>query len=268
MIKLENKKLKVDKLSLEVTRRCDLKCRHCFRGDAQNVDMNPNIIDTVFSQISEIGELIFTGGEPFIALKQIIIAFYIANIYGVKINSWQIVTNGTIVNKTTLEALFNYLNQNFPHCKGLIAISYDKYHMNEINRLKIDASTKWEVLKSMCKKYNIKFELNEIKRIFSIGRAENLPECVSTTYLLLENNFIKDYDGLNNTLNACLEISAKGDVIRPNCTYEKADMTAYGNVLQRSLQDIIYDIIDMQTMDQINNRFTDSNRNSKASFNI
>ena len=34
------KKIAVDQLCVEVTRRCNMSCMHCMRGQAQNVDMD------------------------------------------------------------------------------------------------------------------------------------------------------------------------------------------------------------------------------------
>ena len=39
------KKILYRKVMLEITRRCQLKCAHCMRGDAQNLDMSEEIID-------------------------------------------------------------------------------------------------------------------------------------------------------------------------------------------------------------------------------
>lgn len=34
-----------DEIAIELTRRCNLKCAHCFKGEAQDVDMPNEIID-------------------------------------------------------------------------------------------------------------------------------------------------------------------------------------------------------------------------------
>lgn len=55
---------KIYNLILEVTRRCNMSCAHCMRGDAQNMDANPILIPKILDGISEIETLTFTGGEP------------------------------------------------------------------------------------------------------------------------------------------------------------------------------------------------------------
>ena len=51
-------------LSVEITRRCNLKCAHCCRGDTQNVDIDYKYIDLLLDQVDYIYHLTFTGGEP------------------------------------------------------------------------------------------------------------------------------------------------------------------------------------------------------------
>ena len=57
-------KLKVCNLSLEVTRRCNMNCEHCLRGDAQNMDADLALIPKIFAGIDDIDTITFTGGEP------------------------------------------------------------------------------------------------------------------------------------------------------------------------------------------------------------
>lgn len=68
-------KLYVHDLVLEVTRRCNMCCAHCMRGDAQALDMNKDVIDRVIDMVDEIGCVVFTGGEPTLNLE-IIRYFY------------------------------------------------------------------------------------------------------------------------------------------------------------------------------------------------
>ncbi len=58
-------------LSILITENCNLKCRHCFRGENTNVDINDETIENTFSKIDEIGLLLITGGEPFYSKKTV-----------------------------------------------------------------------------------------------------------------------------------------------------------------------------------------------------
>lgn len=54
----------IQNLVLEVTRRCNMACEHCLRGDAQNMDMSKEIIDEVLKSCNGINSVTFAGGEP------------------------------------------------------------------------------------------------------------------------------------------------------------------------------------------------------------
>ena len=57
-------KIQLDSLVIEVTRRCQLKCEHCLRGNAQKRDMSRDYIKDLFKKVGYISNLTFTGGEP------------------------------------------------------------------------------------------------------------------------------------------------------------------------------------------------------------
>ena len=61
---VETKKIAIDNITVEITRKCQLQCAHCMKGDAQNVDMSRQIIDKLLESVCSIGTLLFTGGEP------------------------------------------------------------------------------------------------------------------------------------------------------------------------------------------------------------
>ena len=58
-----DKKITFARLDLELTRRCNLTCRHCYNGAAQDVDITRAMIDRLLNQTAEIGQLIIKGGE-------------------------------------------------------------------------------------------------------------------------------------------------------------------------------------------------------------
>ena len=55
-------------LSFEITRKCNLECKWCAKGKAQDLDISKEIIDKSLDEISDvyINELRITGGEPFL----------------------------------------------------------------------------------------------------------------------------------------------------------------------------------------------------------
>ena len=96
------KKLELDSLSLELTRRCNMRCAHCLRGKAQNKDVSPAVIESVFAGISAISTLTFSGGEPSLAYRLMAVALNAAKRYGVRVSQVHIVTNAKKVTEQFL----------------------------------------------------------------------------------------------------------------------------------------------------------------------
>lgn len=128
------KKLGFDVLSLQVTRRCNLSCKHCCCGSSEDTDMTKEIIDNVLDQTYDIGTLTFTGGEPL--LNDDIIIYTLDEIMKRKIRcySFDMDTNGLILK----EDLCDVLNEFAQHCNQyntndnliVLGVSADKYHDN------------------------------------------------------------------------------------------------------------------------------------------
>ena len=64
-----SKNIKVVQIGFEMTRRCNMKCKFCCRGDAQNLDITDEIIDKALDELKnfDIGILRLHGGEPLLA---------------------------------------------------------------------------------------------------------------------------------------------------------------------------------------------------------
>lgn len=84
----------IQDLVLEVTRRCNMACEHCLRGDAQNLDMPSKMVDEVLKYCESIGTVVFTGGEPSLNIPLIRYFFEQAEKKGKLPGSFYVVTNG------------------------------------------------------------------------------------------------------------------------------------------------------------------------------
>ena len=60
-----------DRLILELTRRCNMRCRHCLRGDAEAVDMSHRTIVKAINMAKQINSITLTGGEPTLVINRI-----------------------------------------------------------------------------------------------------------------------------------------------------------------------------------------------------
>ena len=88
------RKITWDHISIELTRKCQLKCRHCFRGKAENKEISIETLDNFLKNTEIIGMLHFTGGEPTLALDQMEYIVDKLNEYRIPLFKLQLVTNG------------------------------------------------------------------------------------------------------------------------------------------------------------------------------
>ena len=96
---VEGHSLPFRRIMFEITRRCNLRCAHCFRGDPQNVDISEEIIDKTLDQISSCLSFDVTGGEPFLVPDKL--EYLVDGIIKKKMRftSFSLVVNGTILDE-------------------------------------------------------------------------------------------------------------------------------------------------------------------------
>lgn len=104
------KRITWDFLSVELTRKCQLKCKHCFRGKAQNLTLSKDTIDKFLSQTEIIGYLHFTGGEPTLALDEM--SYFLDCLYKYRIPLFhlQVITNGYEKSEEFVKIIKDYSN--------------------------------------------------------------------------------------------------------------------------------------------------------------
>lgn len=116
MTPMSKQKLSITDLVIEITRRCNMACAHCLRGDAQDLDMNPSFLDDLFSRLNQASTIVFTGGEPSLRPDLIFYALRAAKRNHVSVEQVYIVTNGKQIPETFLKACrdwdrYCFLNQ-------------------------------------------------------------------------------------------------------------------------------------------------------------
>lgn len=119
--------LYVNDLILEVTRRCNMCCDHCLRGDAQNLDISDEILETVARNIQPL-TVVFSGGEPSLNVAAIERYFALTEKYGTMPYSFYVITNGKANQEDLAIALLRaYGKMTEPELCGL-ALSIDSFH--------------------------------------------------------------------------------------------------------------------------------------------
>ena len=137
----------IECMSVEVTRECNMKCRHCMRGDAQNKTLNLDVWEKLCKNINRIDDLNLTGGEPSLRPEIIMQMLEIAKKEHVSVGSIYVVTNAKKITTDFIMAMAAWFAYTY-ECDeytakemNSIAISYDCYHeeikQSEVNKIKI-----------------------------------------------------------------------------------------------------------------------------------
>ena len=118
------KKLEIERLSIEITRRCNMKCSHCMRGNARNTDINFEYITNVLRHTQSIDYLNLTGGEPSMNVEAIKFVLNSLKRRKISVGSFYIVTNGS---KTSMSDEFIKV------CSELYAYQEKESHPEQLN---------------------------------------------------------------------------------------------------------------------------------------
>lgn len=108
-------------MTIEVTRRCNMHCNHCMRGDAQNKDFNSSVLLSLPKEYDEIKTLCFTGGEPFLVPRIIQECLEIFRLKKIKIQNIIIVTNESVYDNNIREMVNECVLNSFNVCNIYIS---------------------------------------------------------------------------------------------------------------------------------------------------
>lgn len=125
-------KINFDTLSIEVTRRCNMACPHCLRGDAQDIDLNEAKLRVFLSQVESINSIVFTGGEPTLNVSAINAVLDMCKQFDIQVYGFYVVTNGKSISDEFLSAMIRWYSYCLscggePECCG-VALSKDPFH--------------------------------------------------------------------------------------------------------------------------------------------
>jgi hypothetical protein len=188
--------MRLQNVGIEVTRKCNIKCAHCLRGDSQNRDIDYKYIDTLLDKTDSIGALCFTGGEPSLNVPAMQYTINECKRRNISIDKFYIATNGIDIK----EDFVNVCEELYTLCKngGNVQISNDIYHRKQ--QKYNDKLLKFLPFYSK-RQDNDRDDLISVNRLHKEGRGESLPTATRISvphkgyiYLNIDGNIIDGCD--------------------------------------------------------------------------
>ena len=210
---------------IEITRRCNMGCAHCMRGDAQNVDISEKVIDAALSKVESISSLTLTGGEPSLNIPAIRYITKRLKDLNIPLGSAYIVTNGKEVSNDFIFACLElFMLADEPEYNGL-ALSQDVFHedvpMENVSKLR-------QLTAFTGEDKNTDFDRVPL---LDLGRARNLNSFAKRGPVHDAFTAIVD-NGILDLSESTLTVTVNGDLLTEcDYAYDDTDGICIGNVL-------------------------------------
>ena len=234
----EDTKFKFAYLGLEITRKCNLKCAHCLRGDAQHLSMKKEVIDKILDSSAGIKEIFFTGGEPF--LEPDLIEYVVDQVIERDFECFDmaVITNGTIMNDNAIRCI-KAMNKfaewsrkkygDIAECR--IIISNDHFHDPKLSTACMDF---YKLYIGEFLKLTMHGDIAD-EKLVRAGRA------VQTGVAIGDNRKVHALPRricieTDNDIRCSLDLSATGNLCLPEYhSWQEMDENSMGNIMQESL---------------------------------
>lgn len=210
---MEKKKLHLNEFVIEITRKCNMKCAHCLRGDAQKRDIHKEYITKTLEDVSSIGSLTITGGEPTLNIPAIRFILDELKRLEIPVGYFYMVVNGrktcqSIEFLHLLIEMYMYQDEK-DECLPMIQMSNDKYHShpNEQKESK-------EFL-SMLSFFSCRDDEYKMSNIIAEGRGYDLGGFKSLDYS--KEVYVNEYEDTIE-VDTMIYLNAKGQICN-NCDY-------------------------------------------------
>ena len=207
--------LHIHNLLIETTRRCNMNCAHCMRGEPQKkLKMCREHLYNFLSKVDSIGCVTFTGGEPSLpsGMDSIELFLEFAYMFNIEVYSFFIVTNGKRITERFTE---------------LIRKLYWLCEDNEISGVMVSSDNYHDTKNHLPEKlYNLETELNmpvAFKEVYSViqeGRAKDWGAQPNRIDAL----FYRKFDEQIDLTKGQIYLNCKGNVINGcDWSYESQD---------------------------------------------
>jgi MoaA/NifB/PqqE/SkfB family radical SAM enzyme len=238
--------MQVNELVIEITRRCNAKCRHCLRGGAQNKNIADETIDKLLDGVDYISTLTFTGGEPSLAVDRIRYITKEIKARGISLGGFFMYTNGQMASLELIHALMDlyaYVHPSDRNETCSLVISEDQYHAEIIDNT--EARNLYSCL-SFFRPTNHKY--TEITSVIAEGRAKDWGHRPADRNDLVIS---LDDDGKVVQDDGVIYVNVLGDVI-PSCnlSYVSQKKAKIGNVHEKPLAEILRQLVPAPDKDE------------------
>ena len=181
------KELYIKNLCIEITRRCNMSCAHCMRGDAEAVDIPPRHISNLLRHVRHIHHFNITGGEPSLNVRAIRHILERVRAYGITVNAFYIVTTGSVTSRSgefikVCTALYEYQQEKEqgPGSGHMLEMSDDRFHDPSEHAATIAALSPYPF-------FGVRGQAGHVF-LFREGRStEGVPNPIHEIYLTEEN---------------------------------------------------------------------------------
>lgn len=226
-------RLRLKYLFIELTRKCNMSCRHCLRGKSENKTISREVLSRLLENICEIGQLTLTGGEPSLAARELDNLVYCLRKYSVRVKSFVCYVNGAQHNPefvSALEKLYSLCKEK-EQCK--LSISQDRFH----GETDPNAVRALSALPFFCSFVPEKDGLSE-NQIYNEGRAKE--NGIGHFDLTTPDCFYKVKYDCGIAVSDFVYCNTDGNIVfSPDLSYENQKAHIAGNVLTENLDTII-----------------------------
>lgn len=211
-----------------------MQCLHCIRGNSQRLDMSREVINKVFSQVTSVGCLMLTGGEPSLACGVIETIIEHIHMRKTDVQNFWCITNG-LAGRQRAERFAMALTKLHWLCgsdeDGMsgLSVSSDAWHED------VAIPAVYEKLKFYQERRHGPQSQDAVilegrAKLNGIGRREAKSQ----------GSFdVEEFDG-NMHIGGDLYVAANGNVTSEcDMSFSRIDAESLGNVLTDSIEDIV-----------------------------
>jgi hypothetical protein len=255
---------------IELGRKCNFKCRHCFQGESQDVAITPDIINAICDNVLWIDELHFVGGEPMLYVDELRMILKIFKKRRIRVNYLGITTNMSMRSQEFADVYNEWADYITRPDQSGFDVSVDPFHLEFITKKQIEQNIAFyrEKCPSLKQKERIHVFDNAMENSITItGRAENLTledfkKCnmVTTPLQGIGKNMIipikEKCIGKKSELNRCnykcvknctkkapIEFLCDGSIQRNDVTVTHDESKKRGFIMGNILKDNLYNSI-------------------------